>query len=57
MKVLEKESVWDYPRPPRLEKIGNNLKVVFNGMTIAETKKVIVESPPGNVATGCTLGI
>ena len=36
-KALEKESVWDYPRPPRLEKIDTELKVVFKGITIAET--------------------
>ena len=34
---LIKESVWDYPRPPRLEKTESELKVVFNGMTLAET--------------------
>ena len=34
---LEKESVWDYPRPPRLEKADTLLEVVFNGLTIAET--------------------
>ena len=31
------ESVWDYPRPPRLEKIGDHLRVIFAGETIAET--------------------
>lgn len=31
------ESVWDYPRPPRLEKLSKNIKIVFNGVTIAET--------------------
>ncbi len=31
------ESVWDYPRPPRLERVGERLRVVFNGVTIAET--------------------
>ena len=31
------ESVWDYPRPPRVEKCTKRLKVVFNGVVIAET--------------------
>jgi uncharacterized protein (DUF427 family) len=31
------ESVWDYPRPPRLEKAGARLRVIFNGQTIADT--------------------
>jgi uncharacterized protein (DUF427 family) len=31
------ESVWDYPRPPRLEKISARLRVIFNGQTVAET--------------------
>lgn len=32
------ESVWDYPRPPRVEKTDKLLKVVFNGVVIAETR-------------------
>ncbi len=31
------ESVWDYPRPPRLEKVSDKLRVTFAGETIAET--------------------
>jgi uncharacterized protein (DUF427 family) len=31
------ESVWDYPRPPRLEKVSERLRVMFNGKTIADT--------------------
>ncbi|GKT34132.1 DUF427 domain-containing protein [Aduncisulcus paluster] len=31
------ESVWDYPRPPRLEKIGARLRVIFNARTVADT--------------------
>jgi uncharacterized protein (DUF427 family) len=31
------ESAWDYPRPPRLEKVGARLRVIFNGQTIADT--------------------
>ncbi len=32
------ESVWDYPRPPRLEPVAERLKVDFAGRTVAETK-------------------
>ena len=31
------ESVWDYPRPPRLERVTERLRVVFNGQTIVDT--------------------
>jgi uncharacterized protein (DUF427 family) len=33
------ESVWDYPRPPRLEPTGKHLKVMFGGEIIAETNR------------------
>ncbi|MEM9836101.1 MAG: DUF427 domain-containing protein [Bacteroidota bacterium] len=33
------ESVWDYPRPPRLESVRESLSVVFNGETIASTSR------------------
>jgi uncharacterized protein (DUF427 family) len=32
-----RESVWDYPRPPRVEASGRRVRVVFAGRTIAET--------------------
>jgi uncharacterized protein (DUF427 family) len=31
------ESVWDYPRPPRLEATGRRLRVVHRGVTLADT--------------------
>jgi uncharacterized protein (DUF427 family) len=31
------ESVWDYPRPPRLEPVGQRIRIEFNGETIADT--------------------
>ncbi len=31
------ESVWDYPRPPRIEKVTDRLVVTFAGETVAET--------------------
>lgn len=30
------ESVWDYPRPPRLEKVSGRLRVLFNGEPVAD---------------------
>lgn len=35
------ESVWDYPRPPRLEPTPKHLQVIFNGVIIAETKRAL----------------
>lgn len=32
------ESVWDYPRPPRVEDVSKHIRVVYNGVTIAETR-------------------
>ena len=36
---LGQESVWDYPRPPRLERTGRHLVVRFAGVTVAETRR------------------
>ncbi len=33
------ESVWDYPRPPRLEPVRERLRVSFGGETVAETDR------------------
>jgi len=46
---LGQESVWDYPRPPRLEDSTKQIQVVFNGVTIADTrraKRVLETSHP-----------
>ena len=43
------ESVWDYPRPPRLEETQRRIRVVFNGVVIADTcraKRVLETSHP-----------
>jgi uncharacterized protein (DUF427 family) len=43
------ESVWDYPRPPRLEKCSKHIIVRYNGITIADTreaKRVLETSHP-----------
>lgn len=39
MHEVKKESVWDYPRPPRMEPVTKRLKVVFNGEVVAETNR------------------
>jgi uncharacterized protein (DUF427 family) len=43
------ESVWDYPRPPRLEDVDKKIKIVFGGVTLAYTtraKRVLETSHP-----------
>ncbi len=35
------ESVWDYPRQPALEPSTRHVKVIFNGVTIAESRRAI----------------
>ncbi len=37
MSAMNRESVWDYPRPPRLERCAQRLRVEFNGVTVAES--------------------
>ncbi len=32
------ESVWDYPRPPRVEAVGARLRVLFGGIALADTR-------------------
>lgn len=36
--MTETESVWDYPRPPRLEHSGDHIVVTHNGVVIVDTK-------------------
>ncbi len=33
------ESVWDYPRPPRLERTDRQIQVVFNNVVIADSRR------------------
>ena len=43
------ESVWDYPRPPRLEDSDKHIQVIFNGQVIADSrraKRVLETSHP-----------
>jgi uncharacterized protein (DUF427 family) len=35
------ESVWDYPRPPRVEPSAKHIQVVFNGVVIADTRRAM----------------
>lgn len=56
------ESVWDYPRPPLLEPVGETVRVVFGGREIVRTDRALqvketshpptVYVPPGDVAAG-----
>jgi uncharacterized protein (DUF427 family) len=45
------ESVWDYPRPPRLEPSGRHVRVVVDGVTIADSRRAVrvleTSHPPG----------
>ena len=55
----EQESVWDYPRPPRLERVDRHVRIVFAGRVIAEARQAwrVLETshapvyyfPPGDV--------
>ena len=43
------ESVWDYPRPAIVQDTDKHLKVIFNGIVLAETnqaKRVLETSHP-----------
>jgi len=58
----EEESVWDYPRPPRLEPFDGRISILFHGETIADTRgayRVLETShppvyylPPGDLRAG-----
>ncbi len=53
------ESVWDYPRPPRVEPTERRVEVRFNGVSVADSRKArrVLETshppvyyiPPGDV--------
>ncbi len=45
------ESVWDYPRPPRLEATDKHIRIIFNGELIADThsaQRILETSHPPN---------
>lgn len=35
------ESVWDYPRPPRLEVSARHVRIVHRGVTIADSRRAL----------------
>ena len=37
--MLEPESVWDYPRPPRIEPVAQRIRIEFAGHNIADTTR------------------
>ena len=59
------ESVWDYPRPPRIEACSQHIRVVVNSVTIAVTttaRRVLETShppvyyiPPEDIRADCLL--
>jgi len=46
----EQESVWDYPRPPRVEPVAARVRVEFESLAIADTIRALrvceTSSPP-----------
>ena len=56
------ESVWDYPRPPRLERVPERIRILFAGEVLADTGaawRVLETShpptyylPPADIAAG-----
>ncbi|MDH5373501.1 MAG: DUF427 domain-containing protein [Acidimicrobiia bacterium] len=47
-----RESVWDYPRPPQVEREPRFVKILFNGETIVESSRalrVLETSHPPNI--------
>ena len=37
--MSERESVWDYPRPPRVERSGRHIRVLLGGAVLADTTR------------------
>lgn len=59
------ESVWDYPRPPRLETTPRHIQVYFNGLLLADTRRAyrVLETshppvyylPPADIQMQCLI--
>lgn len=57
-----RESVWDYPRPPRIEPVDRRVRVSLAGVAVADTERAsrvletagapVVYLPAGEIATG-----
>jgi uncharacterized protein (DUF427 family) len=49
--ALATESVWDYPRPPRVEPSDRRVRVVVDGVTVADSTRAVrvleTSHPPG----------
>lgn len=47
----DQESVWEYPRPPRVEPVKERIQIIYNGTTIANSTSAyrVLETshPPG----------
>jgi uncharacterized protein (DUF427 family) len=58
--MAERESVWDYPRPPRVEPCRRRVRVIHNGTVVADSTRALrvletsspptIYVPPGDVA-------
>lgn len=50
------ESVWDYPRPPRLEPCARRVRIVLGGATVADSTRALrvleTSHPPGIYVPG-----
>ena len=38
---MKKESVWDYPRPPRVEPTSRRIRILLNDVTVVDTTNAI----------------
>lgn len=48
---LGQESVWDYPRPPKVEDVSKRIRIIFNDRLIVDTsrsKRILETSHPPN---------
>ena len=46
---MRRESVWDYPRPPRVEPVARTIRIILGGRAVIETrdaKRVLETSHP-----------
>ena len=61
-----RESVWDYPRPPRIEPVDRRVRILLGGVSIADTTGAVrvietagapvVYVPPDEIAAGSLHG-
>lgn len=63
---LGQESVWDYPRPPRVEPVAERIRVIVDGIVVAATNRAlrVLETshppayylPPGEIRLDLLVG-